>query len=133
MAVWQYSCNLKSEKNYENFSFKDFEEDLILLFWKKTEENSSHIDFWSFDSNRLVIYLWNWKINWIYCRLDMRIISNIFYNKLLEFIKKWDLVIINSEDKKINLDDFKDELKNSNSFKFVSNPISFFEILDKLK
>ena len=129
MAVWQYSFDLVSKEKFNNIDLKILINSLKSLFWEIIEENNSRIVIWNYDSNNCIIYYNEWLIDSLNCRLDMRIITIDFINKLNFIVTKYKLNYLIIEEKIINWEEFLNKIFNSNAEKFVKNPQKYINEL----
>jgi len=129
MAVWQYSFDLVSKERFININLKVLINSIKYLFWEIIEENNNRIVIWNYDSNNCIIYFNEWVIDSINCRLDMRIITVDFINKLNLIVKEYNLNFLIIEEKIVNWDEFLNKIFNSNAEKFVKNPKKYIREL----
>lgn len=129
MAIWQISFNIVSENNYKNINLSKLKKDIIKIFWKILKEDYSYLDYWKYENDRCTIFLDDGRVKEIFCRIDLRIITREKIDKLFFLTERYDLGILLDENIIYWKEQFFIKLKNSNSVKFLKDPLKFFDSL----
>ncbi len=124
MALWQFDFNILLSKQIRCDSLMWDIED---IFWPIFDKSKSHIDFWSYETDRCTVYITGDFINDIECRLDLRTISAQKISELLKLVKKHDLKISVVEEEIVEENEFLERINTSTSMKFVKEWNAFFE------
>ena len=141
MAIWQFDFYVVPKKNY--IKGEDFSNEYILS-WSQYDISLVEIDFLDKEkrwSNSIVQYghidetcikfrYENKKLEEISCRLDLRSISKVILNKILDYIKNIDgMIIYEGNIYDPNVDDILNLIKSSKAYKFCKEPMKVFEEL----
>ncbi|MDF2607751.1 MAG: hypothetical protein K0S34_1947 [Bacillales bacterium] len=145
MAIWQFCCNVinrnkNCDMNHGEFNFSWDEHDLnvkslseIKHFLKPQKSWSLDIKQYGADESHCLQLMYNGeKIEDISLRLDLRDLSKEIIEAILQFVKSSNGILLH-DDKIIepDRDALFHELRNSNSYKFISNPKSYFENIER--
>lgn len=131
MAIWQYGFNIFKNEWLNEFldkkKRKEFQEDIINIFWDLFEDTGNMIHYGSYEWHICSLILKEEEIIDVSCRLDLRIVTNEKILKILEFVNKYNLYIYSPEWNEIPQNDFLDNIKTSKNFSFVKDPKNFFK------
>jgi len=127
MAVWQYSFELLSKAWFKNIELSEILSQLEGLFWLTKDRSDRNIYLWDDKTDDCIIRIFNWKIDHISCRLDLRSINQNKVSLLKEIVEKYELKFLVIEEKVFNWKEFIENLKSSPAMKFVENPKSIFK------
>ena len=129
MAVWQYNFELFSNKWFKDINLNEIITDLETIFWKISRENDNSIYLWDDKVDNCLIISYEWKVDSITCRLDLREINQEKIRNIKNIVGKYKLKFLVIEEKLLDWEDFINNLQNSSSAKFVLNPKEFFDKL----
>jgi hypothetical protein len=114
--------------------FRDFEQDLSQLL-PRGRSWSSQRDTWGHeDGDRFDVSREGTRIVDVFARLDLRTLSRPFLDRVLETIRRHDLLIVVAEDGHVlrpSMEESLAAIRRSAGFRFITDPHAFFRELAK--
>ena len=106
MAVWQYNFELFSNKWFKDINLNEIITDLETIFWKISRENDNSIYLWDDKVDNCLIISYEWKVDSITCRLDLREINQEKIRNIKNIVGKYKLKFLVIEEKLLDWEDF---------------------------